>query len=63
MIIRYLKLEIALAIPASNDEKYNWNNSGMIELKKRLIADTADRVQDLSGIRCRIQNMCSVDNT
>ena len=20
-------LEIALAIPASNDEKYNWNNS------------------------------------
>ena len=24
---RHLKLEIALAIPASNDEKYNWNNS------------------------------------
>ena len=23
----HLKLEIALAIPASNDEKYNWNNS------------------------------------
>ena len=37
-IFRHLKLEIALAIPASNDEKYNWNNSagqglniGMIE--------------------------------
>ena len=26
-IFRYLKLEIALAIPASNDEKYNSNNS------------------------------------
>ena len=26
-IFRHLKLEIALAIPASNDEKYNWNNS------------------------------------
>ena len=24
---RHLKLEIALAIPASNDEKYKWNNS------------------------------------
>ena len=23
-IFRHLKLEIALAIPASNDEKYNW---------------------------------------
>ena len=23
----YFKLEIALAILASNDEKYNWNNS------------------------------------
>ena len=27
-IFRHLKLEIALAIPASNDEKYNSNNSG-----------------------------------
>ena len=26
-IFRHLKLEIALAIPASNDEKYNLNNS------------------------------------
>ena len=26
-IFRHLKLEIALAIPASNDEKYTWNNS------------------------------------
>ena len=26
-IFRHLKLEIALAIPASNDEKYNWSNS------------------------------------
>ena len=26
-IFRHLKLEIALAIPASNDEKYNWNTS------------------------------------
>ena len=26
-IFRHLKLEIALAIPASNDEIYNWNNS------------------------------------
>ena len=26
-IYHHLKLEIALAIPASNDEKYNWNNS------------------------------------
>ena len=26
-IFRHLKLEIALAIPALNDEKYNWNNS------------------------------------
>ena len=26
-IFRHLKLEIALAIPASNDKKYNWNNS------------------------------------
>ena len=23
----HLKLEIALAFPASNDEKYNWSNS------------------------------------
>ena len=27
LYFRHLKLEIALAIPASNDEKYNWNNS------------------------------------
>ena len=26
-IFRHLKLEIALAIPASNDNKYNWSNS------------------------------------
>ena len=26
-IFRHLKLEIALAIPASNDDKYNSNNS------------------------------------
>ena len=26
-IFRHLKLEIALAIPAANDEKYNRNNS------------------------------------
>ena len=26
-IFRHVKLEIALAIPASNDEKYNSNNS------------------------------------
>ena len=30
---RHLKLEIALAIPASNDEKYNWNNSAGQGLK------------------------------
>ena len=36
-IFRHLKLEIALAIPASNDEKYNWNNSagqGLTWLKR-----------------------------
>ena len=27
IVFRHLKLEIALAIPASNDEKYNSNNS------------------------------------
>ena len=32
-IFRHLKLEIALAIPASNDEKYNWNNSAGQGLK------------------------------
>ena len=26
-IFRHLKLEIASSIPASNDEKYNWNNT------------------------------------
>ena len=26
-IFRHLELEIASAIPALNDEKYNWNNS------------------------------------
>ena len=26
-IFRHLELEIALAIPGPNDEKYNWNNS------------------------------------
>ena len=26
-IFRHLKLETALEIPASNDEKYNWSNS------------------------------------
>ena len=26
-IFRHLELGIALAIPAPNDEKYNWNNS------------------------------------
>ena len=31
-IFRHLKLEIALAIPASNDEKYNWNNSAGLGL-------------------------------
>ena len=31
-IFRHLKLEIALAIPASNDEKYNLNNSAGQEL-------------------------------
>ena len=30
---RHLKLEIALAIPALNDEKYNWSNSAGQELK------------------------------
>ena len=29
-----MKLEIALAIPASNDEKYNSNNSAGQELKR-----------------------------
>ena len=29
-IFRHLKLEIALAIPASNDEKYNWSNSARV---------------------------------
>ena len=33
IIFRHLKLEIALAIPASNDEKYNWNNSAGQGLK------------------------------
>ena len=32
-IFCYLKLEIALAIPASNDEKYNSNNSAGHGLK------------------------------
>ena len=32
-IFRHLKLEIALAIPASNDEKYNSNNSAGQGLK------------------------------
>ena len=32
--IRHLKLEIALAIPASNDEKYNSNNSAGQGLKQ-----------------------------
>ena len=32
-IFRNLKLEIALAIPASNDEKYNLNNSAGQGLK------------------------------
>ena len=32
-ILRHLKLEIALAIPASNDEKYNWSNSAGQGLK------------------------------
>ena len=31
-IFRHLKLEIALAIAAANDEKYNWNNSAGQEL-------------------------------
>ena len=38
-IFRHLKLEIALAIPASNDEKYNSNNSA----GQGLIMDTTDR--------------------
>ena len=32
-IFRHLKLEIALAIPVSNDKKYNWNNSAGQGLK------------------------------
>ena len=32
-IFRHLELEIALAIPASNDEKYNWNISAGQGLK------------------------------
>ena len=27
LYFRHSKLKIALAIPASNDEKHNWNNS------------------------------------
>ena len=32
-IFRHFELAIALAIPASNDEKYNWNNSAGQGLK------------------------------
>ena len=32
-IFLHLKLGIALAIPASNDEKYNWSNSAWQGLK------------------------------
>ena len=35
-IFRHFKLKIALAIPASNDEKYNWNNSAGQGLKSNL---------------------------
>ena len=50
-IFRHLKLEIALAIPASNDEKYNWSNSagqGLTEFYTRTVLnaveDTCDTV-------------------
>ena len=36
-IFCHLKLEIALAIPASNDEKYNWNNSAGQGLRQDLL--------------------------
>ena len=41
-IFRHLKLEIALAIPASNDEKYNWNNSA----EQGLILPRAQRIRE-----------------
>ena len=39
-IFRHLKLEIALAIPASNDKKYNWNNSAGQGLNVDLVSMT-----------------------
>ena len=35
-IFHHLKLEIALAIPATNDEKYNWSNSAGQGLRARV---------------------------
>ena len=42
ILFRHLKLEIALAIPASNDEKYNSNNSAGEEL-------TFDTIPEILG--------------
>ena len=39
-IFRHLKLEIAIAIPASNDEKYNSNNSARQGLTLCLLITT-----------------------
>ena len=41
-IFRHLKLEIALAIPASNDEKYNLNNSAGQGLNVNLLEICAE---------------------
>ena len=41
-ISRHLKLEIALAIPASNDEKYNWNNSAGQGLISIILSEKKD---------------------
>ena len=35
-IFRYFELEIALAIPASNDVTYNWNNLAGQGLKREI---------------------------
>ena len=38
--------KIALAIPASNDKKYNWNNSAGQELKIIIFVLSGQRVND-----------------
>ena len=37
-------MEIVLAIPASNDEKYNWSNSAGQGLKKLFLSFMKERI-------------------